>query len=183
MASNRIARRYARALFEAARQERDFEQIIEDAVAMKELLNRSGELLAVLLNPAVSGKVKMDLVMQIFQDMLKVHPYLLNFVKILMKKHREAVLLDALTEFYTMSRSYQGFVQGELITATRIDDRLKNQIAEVLQKKFGLKFELEHKVDPSILGGFVIRFEDRLVDASIRRNLEKLKERIIVNEI
>jgi F-type H+-transporting ATPase subunit delta len=72
-----------------------------------------------------------------------------------------------------------GIQEGSIITAIALDEKYKEKINELIRKKFKIEIDLEEKVDPSIIGGFVLRIEDQQIDASISSQLKKIKTHLI----
>lgn len=101
-----------------------------------------------------------------------------NFVRLLVT-NRRLNLIGLISEQYDQFRADQeGYVDAEVLTAYPLDDEEINQITQVLQQTFGKQPHLNIKVDQDLIGGVVIRAGDRVIDASIRGQIQRLAKRL-----
>jgi F-type H+-transporting ATPase subunit delta len=82
-----------------------------------------------------------------------------------------------------MYRREEGIKAAVLTSAQPLNESLINQVKEILEKEFSAKVELSQKVDAKLIGGFVIRVEDRQYDASLSTQLKKIREQLLHTEL
>jgi len=174
---SRVAKRYAKALFSLANDEKLLDVVESDFGQIDILLQQSADFSSLLSNPLISDKEKVLLVKEIFAG--KTDKLTFNFLNLLAEKKRMAIISDVLKEFKALMLEYTNKVEGELISAVKLSEA---QVAEIRRKINGITGKtvlLKEKVDASILGGFVVKVEDWILDNSIRYQLSKLRERLI----
>ncbi|GAB4173958.1 MAG: F0F1 ATP synthase subunit delta [Calditrichia bacterium] len=179
----KIARRYALALFEAAEAAGKLDSVKEDLTVVQSLFEANQNLLDVFLSPVISKEEKISLINELFLSNAKLSELTVNFLKLLVEKFREAIVLDAIYVFESLYNEKMGLQKATLITALEADDNIVNNIRSSLEKLYKKKFIFEQKVDPSIIGGFLIRINDSMIDATVRNDLQKLKDSILTKEI
>jgi F-type H+-transporting ATPase subunit delta len=134
--------------------------------------NREFELL--LKNPIVKHDKKRDILERLFKG--KVNPLTLAIFDIITKKNREPILPAIAREFHNSYNEYKGIGKAVVTTAIPLDSSLRNELLGMV-KKISSKNEVEmiEKVDPSLIGGFVLNVGDRQIDASMKSKLKALK--------
>lgn len=106
------------------------------------------------------------------------HPLVRNFLLLAIDKRREAYVPEAAMVFASLADRAAGVVNAEVRTAVELDDVGRRNLQEVLAGKFGDKLRLHFVVDPALVGGLVVKIEDRLFDASLKRRLARLGEHL-----
>jgi F-type H+-transporting ATPase subunit delta len=143
-------------------------------VLIKNLVSTNRDLKLLIESPIITGDKKLKVLQAILQG--KVNELTLKFINILIAKGREAYLDDTADAFIAQYNQLNHITPVKLITATPASEALRNEVRTLLQKQAGLeKIELTTAVDPSLIGGFIIRYADRLYDASVKSKLQKLK--------
>ena len=186
MRSTTIAHRYAQALFdhaEAAGPEYSAvcRQMLENLTTA---LVTSPELASLLKNPVFTTVEKKAVVSRLLAwfDTSPVpdasHRIFSNFCSLLADNNRLALIAEIAAAFTTMVYDKEQVARGTLSTATGLSEERKNSILAQLEKRFGCKIELTYKVEPSILGGVKLHLGDRVFDASLRTQLNILKDTI-----
>ncbi|MFP4168393.1 MAG: ATP synthase F1 subunit delta [Desulfonatronovibrionaceae bacterium] len=179
MSRDIIARRYSRALF-AIGQEQGEEQLAafgRDLFDISEVLQQSPELMRVFRNPVFSAEEKKAVVEKILS---KVNPSKMvsNFCLFLADKDRLAFLPEIAENYSSLLDEAQGVLRGELITAVDLDQDMKEKVKQRLEDQSGHTVHLEYDVDQEIIGGLKLKVGDKVLDASIKAQLEILKENI-----
>lgn len=174
---SRVAKRYAKALFSLAKDENLLDIVESDLGQIDILLQKSADFTALLSNPLISDRKKVLLVKEIFAG--KTNTLTFNFLNLLAEKKRMSVISDIVEEFKALMLDYSNKVEGELISAVKLSDAQVNEISSKIDGITGKTVLLKEKVDSSILGGFVVKVEDWILDNSIRYQLSKLRERLI----
>ena len=176
MADTTIARRYAQALFQEAEQNGNVEQVDEDVDLIRTSLDDSRELVRVFESPIIPREKKEAIVSALFKDRLQ--PVTLHFLQLLIEKKRED-LFPAVVRAYGALRDKQlGIVEARVRTATPLADAERERLETALEERTGQSVRLEEDVDPSIIGGLVVRIGDTVYDSSVRHQLGVLREQL-----
>ncbi len=180
MKSVRVARRYAQALMEIAEEQKALEAVSADLTAIDATLQRSRDLRLLLSSPVVrEGKKK-----AVFQELWerRISRTTMAFLMLLTHKQRERLLPEVIEEFRALRDRKLGVVGAEVRTAVPISASQEEDLAERLTRSTGKNVRLRTTVDPALKGGLVVRIGDTVVDASVRRQLERLRERFLQGE-
>jgi F-type H+-transporting ATPase subunit delta len=177
MAHDPINVAYARALFEMSQAEGVADRVQEELFRLRELLKTNPALLEFLKDPNVKREGKRAALAELFGG--KVHPIVLNTILTLSDQDRAGRLLHIIEEFETVASSARQKVAGEVTTAIKLDDATLARLAAELSRLTGKNVQLFQKVDPTILGGAVIKVGEQIIDASLRRKLDQIKEMLV----
>ncbi len=178
MNNSRISVRYAKALFSLAIEDSKADKVNKDAKLFMEACDIPDFKLA-LENPVILPSKKMKIFEAIFKG--KVDELSLKFLNLLTKNGREEFLKDISRNYLSLYRKHYGINSVVLTTAFQINKKLKSEIIQILKKRFDTEIELNEIIDEKIVGGFIIKVEDKLIDASIKGKLKKLKSEL--NEV
>ncbi len=179
MTGNIVARRYARALFAIGKEQglAALETFGKDLSGLAEIIAQSPQLLKVLRNPLFSVEEKKSVVGKLLAK-LAPSGMIVNFCNLLADKERLAYLPEMAAEFNTLLDAEKGVVRGELITAIALDAAKQDSVKTALEKQAGRKLILDFSSNPAILGGVVLKVGDLVMDASLKAQLDILKENI-----
>jgi len=175
MDNGKISVRYARTLLQYAN-----EQHCETAVyeGLTRLTNSIGKALnqfnEVLSNPLVSDEKKYELLLTAIGD--PVHPCLNEFLKFLTEKKRENKIFTIALKYQEMYRLEKNLLKANVTTASELDDDTLEKIRQFVENNFHSSAEMYVKVDPSLIGGFILDIENDRMDASIAGRLKSIKE-------
>lgn len=175
MSAQRIASRYAKSLIDLAREKGKLERVLEDVQSFRQVAkNRDFALL--LKSPVVKADTKERVFNQLFGG--KYDEITLAFLRILLRKGREAHLIEIANEFDLQYKAIKHITTVKLVTAAKLSDEAVKAIHAklVASTTTDQNVELTTEVDPELIGGFVIEFGDRLYDASVAHKLEKMKK-------
>lgn len=180
MSVKRIASRYAKALIDLAVEQDKLERILEDVESFVEVTkNRDFSLL--LKSPIVNSAKKNAIITEIFEG--KYDELTMAFLKILVNKKREMYLADVARDFILQYKHMKHISTVRLTTAVPISDELLAAIhAKLLESaQTDAKVEIITKVNPELIGGFVLAFDDKIYDASIQQKLKDLRKEFADN--
>jgi F-type H+-transporting ATPase subunit delta len=166
------ARPFADALYEAASGQDQLATVNRDLHAFVTSLAESRDLARVLFNPAFPVEAKRRILAQMTagSDALTT-----NFLQVLVDHGRLELLVDAQEAFADRYRREQRELAVQLTTAVPIDDTQADGLRRQLEEATGQSVTIRRTVDPSIIGGVVLRVRDLLIDASVRRRLDGLR--------
>jgi len=175
MNESKITTRYAKALFKLAKEQNLLDTIKKDL----QLVEQAAQLepfRELIHSPIIPVSEKKEIFTQLFKG--KVHKYTLDFLLLLAENRREQYIPMIIRDYLNFYRQALGITEVELTTAVELDDKLKQEFIDILKGVTHHKIDLKHHINPDIIGGFIIRIDDRLLDASISTQLKKLKKHI-----
>ena len=175
MLKGAVARRYAEAVFEIGVEQKTLDTWRADVATIATYFGNR-QLAFVLGEPNIRFERKEAIV----RDLLaaKVQPDPLKFALLLAERNLVGLAPRVSEEFDRLYDTYRGQAQAQVTTAMPLDDELRARIAADLQAMTGKRIILQERVDPSILGGVIARVGDTLIDGSVRRKLQLLREQI-----
>lgn len=175
MISEHIARRYVKALFEAAQSTGDAAALSPLLQQLQELFRDHQDLRTALTNPQLPDQKKRSLLAQVVGG--DIPPLLQRFLTLLLAKRRLDVLEAAGTVYKELLDETAGVRHGQVITALPLSPDHQQRLTEALSRKFGGQVVLETVIDPAVIGGVAVRVGDVLIDGTLQRRLADLKER------
>jgi len=180
MLNPRLASRYAKSLIDLAVEQNSLEVTLQDVQYLDATIRSSAELAIMLKSPVIKADKKNAVIEAIFGARLS--PLTRAFIKLLTSKGREDTLAEMATAFMQQYRIMKNISQVRLITAAPVSDSVKEAIREKVAASMpGQQVELSTDVQPELIGGFVLEMGDKLVDASIRRDLNDIKKQFLKN--
>ncbi len=180
MPNPRLADRYAKSLIDLASEKNILEAVCEDMRYIQALCKQSRDFLNLLRSPIIKPDQKGKLIDAVTND--KVNALTAAFNNLLVKKGRESDLPEIATAFISQFNTLKGIHQVKLTTAVAVSEELKKSIQNKVQSanNFGT-VELETVTDESLIGGFVLEFNNKLVDASVAHDLREIKKQFSQN--
>jgi F-type H+-transporting ATPase subunit delta len=176
MAHDPINTGYARALLEMAQAETVTQRIEEELFRLRELLKSNPNLLEFLKDPNVTREGKRQALAELFQG--RVHSLVLNALITVSDTDRTNRLPAIIEEFIALAAASRQKVSGEIITAIKLDDAMLARLSAELSRITGKSVQLFQKVDPAILGGAIIQVGEQVIDGSLRRKLNQIRENL-----
>jgi len=179
LTGNVVSRRYAKALFAigAAKGEADQQTYGDQLNALGASLEAAPDALTFFRNPAFSADEKKKVLNQLIEK-ISVDPMVKNFCDLLADKGRVEMLPAIASDYKAMMDAVTGVLTGEIITVSDINEERKSAIQARLEEQAGKKLELTFGTDKDILGGIVLKIGDKVMDASLKAQLQILKENI-----
>lgn len=174
MAKGVSGRRHAQAVFQIALEEKRLDEWLTDVEKIAAVLGDS-EIAAVLSNPKVSPEKKKDL---LDRGLKGISPTAMNLARLLVARGRLHLVQSLAVEYKRLMNTYGGLELAEVTTAVPISAEEGEKVGKGLTAMSGKRVTLELNVDPEILGGFVARLGDKLIDASARTRLKELRKSI-----
>lgn len=168
-----VGARYAKSLIDLAEEQKSLEVVKTDMDLFVQTLKASPELQAVLRNPIIKHDKKIKILEAVFAK--NISKATDGFFKIMINKSRGELLYFAAQEFVNQYNIKKNIVKATIVSATPLSKDNEAKITALLKTETGANIILQTKVDPSLIGGFVLTVGDRQVNTSIADKLKKLK--------
>lgn len=174
MADSRAASRYVKSLIGLAVERNVLEEVHRDMLLFSKTVRENRQLEVLLLSPVIKHDKKLAILKRIFSG--KVSALTLSFFEIITRKNREPLLSDIAHQFHNVYNEFKGIGKAQVTTTLPLDATLRSEF-EKLVRKYSAKeqVELVEKVDPELIGGFILNVGDRQIDASVRNKIKTLK--------
>ena len=173
MADQRVAARYAKSLLDLGQEMGTLDAVKSDMDLLSKTVAESRDLRLLLRNPIVKHDKKLAILTAIFQG--KVSDVTMRFFTIITQKNRESALEGMGTEFLAQYNVLQGIQSADVTSATPLTPASRAEIEKLVIQQTGLtQVKLNEKVDPELIGGFVLRVGDQQIDDSVRTSLRKM---------
>ncbi|SDE43681.1 ATP synthase F1 subcomplex delta subunit [Mucilaginibacter pineti] len=169
-----VGSRYAKSLIDLAQEQDNVDVIKADMDLFIHTLKANPELKAVLSNPIIAHSKKTKILDAVFLG--KVNKVTISFFKLMVDKGRGEVLYTTAYEYVNLYNIKRHITKARVTSATALSAANKQTLIAELQTSIGGTVVLEDKIDPSLIGGFVLTVGDRQVDTSISASLKKLKK-------
>lgn len=180
MSNHRVASRYAKSILELSLEKGRLEEVHTDFNRLTALAKSNRELSVVLNNPVVKSDKKLSILKALFQN--EVDPITVTFFEIVSRKNRENILLDVAVEFEHQYNIHKSIQVAEVTTTFEIDDELRKEFKEVVKEISGKdSVQLMEKINPDMIGGYILRINDRQIDESLSSKLRQLKSKFSEN--
>ena len=176
MASDELITGYAEALFSVVKAEGDIERVEDELYRFGKLLESNHELKQALTEPTVELSERIKIIEELLTD--KVSPHTLGLITFVIAQNRGRQLPQILEELSELAAEARASVVAEVRSATPLNDKQVAELAKALSKATSKKVEVKAIVDPSIIGGIVAKVGDTVIDGSVKRRLEQLKEQV-----
>ncbi|HEY1024771.1 MAG TPA: ATP synthase F1 subunit delta [Sphingobacteriaceae bacterium] len=174
MSEIQVASRYAKSLIDLAQEQNVLEKVREDIASFVATLKENSQLRAVLANPIITPDKKFAILSQLFGE--NSHPMILGFFKIVTNKGRSEILFSTAKEFLSEYDQLKGIVNATVTSAAPLSEENIIKIVNAVQDATRGKVHLTTKVNPELIGGFVLKVGDKQFDTSISSSLNKLKK-------
>ncbi|QRR01742.1 ATP synthase F1 subunit delta [Dyadobacter sandarakinus] len=168
-----VASRYAKSLIELAKEQNSLEAVYQDMLLFKDTADKNRGLMLALKSPIVRHEKKLGILKSLFEA--RVNPITYAIFTIITRKNRESILDEIALEFIKSYNLYKGIQNATVVSSTPLTDELRQRISNLVLSSTGKQVQLSEKVDPSLIGGFLLRIDDRQIDASLRSRLNELK--------
>ncbi len=172
--SSGVAGRYATALFELAREEQALEQVEADLNRFGEALDAFEDLTRLVKSPVFSADEQGRALAAILQE-LKIEGLTRNFLLLAAKNRRLFATPEMARAFRAMLARHRGETSASVTAASKLTESQVTALTQALKAALGKEIMLEQRVDPSLLGGLVVKVGSRMIDTSLRTRLNSLK--------
>lgn len=178
MQNPRLASRYAKSLLDLAVEQNSLEDTLQDVQLLEAVCGQSRDFCIMLRSPVISADKKEAVIGAVFNERMR--PLTQAFVNLLVNKGREGALPEIASAFISQYKKLKSIRTVKLTTAAPVNDNVTEAIrSKVAASMPGQQVEMKVSVDPELIGGFVLEMDDKLVDASVRRDLQDIKKKFL----
>ena len=171
-----IATVYARSLFEVAKEQGKLDDVRDQVGAFADALSENRELQVFFFSPYFSTAEKEEGLEKVVSG---ADPVVMNFLKLLIEKHRMPVLFRVRATYDAMWEDENKRLPVSITSAVELDEGTVKELGDRIAEQTGRKVELSSQVEPDILGGIVVQVGNSVLDASVRNRLEQLRKQVV----
>lgn len=178
-----VAGRYAEALYQIASKEKVLpkyksmvDRIESELKAIEKILGENSDLQKLLYHPQITAAAKKEILGKLFKG--RISDITGNFLALLVDRRREAFFGDIVSEFVSLANAGRNIVEARVASAVVLKDEEKTSLNQILAKLTGKKVQTTYTVDPSLVGGVVVRIGDKIIDGSVKTRLATLRDRL-----
>ena len=172
--SGGVAGRYASALFELAEEANQVRQVEKDLIALQGLLDESADLKRMVRSPVFSSDEQGRAIAAV-SEKAGLAPLVVNFLKVLARNRRLFAVGDMIRTFLALAARQRGELNAEVASAHPLTDEQLATLKDTLRATAGKDVQLITRVDPTLLGGLIVKMGSRMIDSSLRTKLTSLK--------
>jgi F-type H+-transporting ATPase subunit delta len=177
MASDPVVKGYAEALFQVARAEESVDRVEEELTRMKDALESNVQVKEFMNNLQISPEGKKSALSQIFGG--KVSPIILNWFNMVIDQGRQRKLPSILEVFFALAQESREKVTAEVISSVSLSEDQVQRLEKELSRASKKQVFLKPMVDESILGGVIVKIENKIIDGSVKHHLEEMKQEMM----
>lgn len=181
MDQSKINIRYAKAFFNLAKEKGLTIELRRDAQLIANVCETSSDFILLLESPVVKTPNKVRAIKIVFEG--KVNPLMINFLALITENNREKYIPGIFRNLEDLYRQEEGIKSVVLTSAKPMDEAMVSQISKFLESELHAKVELTQKVNEDLIGGYVVRFDDKQYDASIATQIRKIKEQLLRTDL
>jgi F-type H+-transporting ATPase subunit delta len=169
--------RYAAALFQTAKTGKALDKVAEDMKNIREMVGDSKEFRTFVYTPGIAADEKMAAVAQISK---KMSPMSQNFLMLLVENKRMDLVTKMIDSFEELYREEKGIKVAKVVTAAEITTAQKKSITQAVQAvEPGKQLTFEYEVQPAMLGGFVVKLGQKVLDYSVSAKIDKMSTQLL----
>ncbi|MBL7138764.1 MAG: ATP synthase F1 subunit delta [Bacteroidales bacterium] len=168
-----VSERYAKALFELAVERQQEDAIYSDAKELVAVCQENKLFVLVLKSPVISEEKKEKILKDLFEKRFNV--ITMKFLQILVRKGRELYIPEIARNLITLYKEFKEILPVYLTTAIPVTEAIRNRVTTIMKDYTKWQIELVQKIDPEIIGGFILNWGDMQYDASIYYQIERMR--------
>lgn len=180
MSNQVVAKRYALALFELAKEQNKIDAIEAELLVVKEVMENNPKFLEVLTHPKLSPAQKKVLVGDAFSTLL---PEVQNTLFLLLERNRITITVEMVQHYVELANESRNMAEATAYSVKPLTDDEKAALSSTFSKKVGKQsLRIINVIDPSLLGGVKIRIGNRIYDGSLNGKLERIQRELVFNK-
>ncbi len=180
MSEEQVARVYAQALFDAAKETGVVVPVRRELSDFVAALAASAPLRKVLADPQIETNAKTRVLAEVTRGGQRL---LASTLQLMLERGRFAAVPELCSAYDALAIVEEGVVEVEVVSAAELSPETEKKIAARVQEATGRRVEMARRVDPSILGGLVLRIGDVMVDGSVKARIRQLRRRLATAEV
>ena len=169
-----IARPYAQALFDLAQSENAVDAVEQGLVAIGRLAGESQDFSRFLRSPVISADIKAQALEKLLAE-ARPNPTVANFLRVVARNGRLFALTAIIKAFQGLAAAARGEITADVTSATPLSEGQRNNLSATLKQKIGKTITLNEHVDPSLIGGLVVKVGSQMIDSSLKTKLTAMK--------
>jgi F-type H+-transporting ATPase subunit delta len=169
-----LAGRYANAVFELAQDQKAVDAVSTDLGSLRRALESSPDLARLVRSPVFSAEDQAKALKAILEKM-GAHPLTSKFVLLLAHKRRLFALIQVIAAYEHLVAKSRGETEAEITAARHLNDDEIAELKSVLKTGLGKEPRLHSRIDPTLLGGLIVKIGSRMIDSSLRTKLDSLR--------
>jgi F-type H+-transporting ATPase subunit delta len=170
-----LAKRYAHALFELAQDAGSVDLVSADLASIRRAMEASPDLRRLVRSPVFSAEDQAKAMKAVLEKM-GANALTVKFVLLLAQKRRLPVVAQIIRAYEHLIAASRGETEAEVTAARTLSDAEIGELTSVLKSRLGKEPRLHSKVDPTLLGGLVVKIGSRMIDSSLRTKLDGLRQ-------
>lgn len=180
MSADKLAKRYAKALFDDVLSKGALESVNNDMKLISQTIDNSKELRIFLKSPIIKSAKKISALKQIFGDKISAESF--SLILLLIEKNREGYLDEIAAFFNKFYNDHHHILEVKITTADTLDEATEQLVRKAIISKVGdKKLIIKSIIDKNIIGGFIIDLGNKVYDASVRNKLSNIANELIYN--
>jgi F-type H+-transporting ATPase subunit delta len=169
-----MAGRYAAALFELAKEQKQLDQVERDVAAFLAMLEISADLVRLVKSPVISAQAQVRALEAILAK-AGISGFTGNFLKLIVRNRRLFAVADMLKAFQSLLARDRGEVSADVASAHPLSPEQMQVLSDSLKTSIGKNVQIRTRVDPNLLGGLIVKVGSKMIDSSLRTKLNNLK--------
>lgn len=176
-----VASRYAKALMQLAVESGKLDSVREDMKTIEQVCKDSREFLLFLESPIIKTDKKVEVLNSVFKG--KISDTTLAFLVLVTKKHREALVSHIASAFDEQYKQHKNIFTAVVTSARGLDQVTRQKMLDTMKQQLNGEVELVEKVDPAVIGGFVLKIGDTQINRTIASQLAGMKKQLLNKEL
>ena len=175
MKSTKSAIRYAKALLELSIENSNLDEVSSDMKRIVESSNETNDFKVFLSSPVIKSDKKIEVLKVLFVGFEKLTN---SFIDLITKNKREYLLIEIAEAYLYLLKKHQQIVPVSITSARKLEKETLNQILDKMKSHVEGDFEVTEEVDESLIGGFIVKMDDKQIDASVLTQLNRMKQEL-----
>ena len=174
---SRVANRYSKALFAATLEQNKLDIVAGDLISVSSVIDQSKDFKKLIYSPLIPANKKTDIIRKIFDG--KVDRLTYNFLILLCRKKRIDFLSEIIDDFKMRILEYKGVLIGQIISSKPLSPEQVADIHKKITAQSGQEVQLSQEIDEDLIGGFIVKIKDTVIDLSVKNQLDKLRNKLV----
>ena len=173
----KLARRYAKAFFEFSQEQDKMEDVIKDIRLIESVLSENKEFKTIICSPIIRVDKKIGILNEIFQS--RIHAMSLQYLTLILRKGRECELDLICDEYDQLYKKFKRIVTLTIQSAESLGKDMVETIRQKVKSYLDMEIEIVEQINPRLIGGVRLKFNDYLLDASVQGHINRLRKQLV----